>query len=335
MAAPQESRSRGLTLVEDGVGAAISAVEEPEQAGLTSTENAADILPSPERRLRLTKVITISGPSFSGKDSVVRILAERHGWKVYDGTEDGFQRRREGSGEAIGRPRQEHISFDEGQARRFRELNSGDEMWIHQTRLGGIILAAEIDRRNTQLTSQENKMRDGSVPTEKIEQIPAVSILLWTSAKVRQNRAVQHAREKARRDGTPIPTRAHVLAEMKRKELNETKSWRKKYGSVRIGRNPYSRDLRRRNNNAVYNRYIVTDDLTVEQVADRVEEMALQTGAAEIIQEPQTPIEMQPNTEVVLADESLEAGEPIPYGASQTDTPFVDIPKSRPTLKPA
>lgn len=240
--------------------------------------------PNPERpRLKLIKVITISGPSFSGKDNVVDILKKRHGWEDYDGEEDGFQRRGTNSGEPIDRARQEHIDFDKKQAQRFADLRPGDEMWIHQTRLGGIILAAEIDRRNEELGKQEWDSQFGNLPTDRIDQIPAVSILLWTSKRVRLKRAVNHARDLAKAKSEPIPKKEQVVHEMRLKELDDTKSWRKRYGTISIGDNPYSRRLQRKNGRPVYKRSIITDNLTLEQVADRVEEMALQLGAAEII----------------------------------------------------
>jgi len=334
MAVPQEElRNRGLALVNDGVGAAISVVEEPEQAAFPTIENAADTLRSPERRLKLTKIAIISGPSNSGKDAVVKLLAERHGWRIYDGTEDGFERRGTGAGGTIQREREKHLSFDARQAQMFAEAKPGDEMWIHQTRLGGIIKAAQVDIRNRDLGKQNWKMQGIDVE-DPIQPIPAESILLWATKRVRQSRAVKQEQSLSEENRLPIPSRDSIIAELTRKEKNEVKGWAPRYKNIRIRPNPFSRHLKRRNGQPVYDKFVDTSKLTIEQTADRIEELLLQTGAAEIIQEPQIIVEMQPNKEFDLNDQGH--GEPMTYGGtSLSQAPIMDIPKPKPTLEPA
>lgn len=291
---------------------------EQEQASIPEAFQA-ESLPSPEKlRLKLKKVAVISGPSFSGKDSVVQILADRHGWSTYDGTIDDFKRRGKGPGTPIERERRAHIEFDNKQAKRFAELKPNDGMWIHQTRLGGIILASEIDKRNAELGRQNWKIQDGEMPENPVKPIPAVAILLWTSAKVREERAVEHERKLAREEGRPEPTRKHILADMRRKQLDDTRSWRRRFGSINFGSNPFSRYLKRKNDQPVYNRFVITDHKTVEEIADNIEKLLIQLGAAEYISpapqndgadaETEVSITLEPNTEIDL---SRSNGEPI------------------------
>jgi hypothetical protein len=297
-------------------GLGIDAAVVAEKRDLTALPSLAhESLHSPERpRLRLLKVAVISGPSFSGKDSVMKILAERHGWHIYDGTEDGFSRRGDEAGTPIERPIEAHVSFDETQAEKFAKLRPGDEKWVHQTRLGGIILASEVDKRNEALGKQNWDMQQGEMPENPIEPIPAVSILLWTSKRVRLSRAVRHARELAKKEGKPIPKRESVIDEIRKKEADDTRSWRKRFGSIKFDNNPFSRRLARKNGQPVYNRFVITDNLTVEQVADRIENFLIQLGAADIIipgsDDDQSGVgttdQMDKVERVIFDDESIE-----------------------------
>ena len=65
-------------------------IEAPTEANASSVEKLA----SPERpRLKLKMSIALTGPESAGKGEVLRILEERHGWKVFDGSEIGFERK--------------------------------------------------------------------------------------------------------------------------------------------------------------------------------------------------------------------------------------------------
>src|SRR3989344_6624542 len=101
-----------------------------------------DKLRSPERpRRKLVKTIVISGPSYSGKDTLAAVLGEKYGVKVEDGKEQ-FERRIGVETGHMKRNPQLHRRFDLFQASVFQKLTH-EMAGIWQTRLGGIILAEE------------------------------------------------------------------------------------------------------------------------------------------------------------------------------------------------
>lgn len=292
--------------------AGLSAVFEVLQLNsAAASEITTESLPSPERpKLKLVRTAVISGPSYAGKDALVDILRARHGWPVFDGSEVKFERRGTNSITSIQRKRRDHIGFDRYQAKRFADLKPGDEMWLHQTRLGGIILAAERDRRSEKLVAQSWQMQTEDNP-EPLGPIPARSILLWATKEVRENRAVNHANTLADKEGKPRPTRAQVIADLERKQKSEVDSWAPHYRTINIRPNPFSRHLRRKMGAPVYDRFINTSELTIEQVADEVEKVLKSLGAVEVIDPSNNPAEGN------LAELPVVTGEPMTYGSTQ------------------
>lgn len=246
--------------------------------------------------LDLVKTIIIAGPSHSGKDRLMHILHEKYGWPLYDGTEDGFVRR--GESDEIGykeRDADSHKSFDEHQAEIFSGLDKPEAvMKIHQTRLGGIILAEERDKRAAQIEAITTRnlwlVQQGKNPLPVPQEIPAVSVLLWARKDVRETRAYRSAKrlwkeqvQKAMLEGglAPTrPTRPEILARMNEKEARNVADWEPLHKYVEVGKNPFSRTLSRENGGPVYDRFIDTSEMTPEEVAEELVKVAFSTDAA-------------------------------------------------------
>ena len=289
-------------------------IEEAHEANVSPVEN----LPNPERpRLRLTKTIALTGPESSGKGEVLRILQERHGWKVFDGTQIGFKRK--GSGPEKGhikRSKKQHKAMDRRQARIFKNLKLESEHLIVEAKLAGIIKAEQEDIIDNQIDRiselnrpriQEGREEEDLIKTP--DPIPAVTILLWATQEVRVKRAYEDANAKyvahlekyleqsqLIMDGVNIPedelvpdppdhppTKEGIEKLMKERQYQDTVDWESNHPNyVKKGENPYSRYLKRpKNRGLVYDRWIDTSNLTPEEVADKFEKFALKMGAAE------------------------------------------------------
>lgn len=316
-----------------------------EKRGITDVaEKAIETPPIPEKpKIRLLKTVAIAGASNTGKDDVVGILKSRHGLPVFDGSSSKFQRRGKSSAQDhIKRARKEHRRFDYEQGVNFDNLSEDSEQKLHQTRLGGIILAERKDKRSRLIgkTIRRNEwLAQQRKPLEAIPQeIPAISIVLFARKEVRVQRAYNHRmaeyEDQQRRilsgekiaDDEPIlqkPTLDSIASDIDDRERKDVLDWAPGHRDyIREGEDPFRRTLKRPNGGPVYDFFIDTSDLTQEEVADRIEEIMLSSGAAEVINPNDhndgsgVGIEisgvMQPNTEVNLNTESGYMGEPIP-----------------------
>jgi hypothetical protein len=246
-------------------------------------------------KLDLVKTIIISGPASSGKDSLERILRERYGWPVFESEDYNFERRGENKDQGpLEKDPSQHEDFDAKQARLFRNLKPEGVQKIHQTRLGGIILAQERDNRGREIGKKirknEWRAQNGKPPLPIPPQIPAISVLLWARKDVRIERAFQSQvnqwtvdAQQALAQGKaipPKPEKGKIQADMEEKEATDVLIWAPIHKYVKAGENPFSRYLTRENGGPVYDRWIDTSDLTPEEVADKFVAIALGTGAA-------------------------------------------------------
>jgi len=247
----------------------------------------AEITPETENFI-LRKILVISGPSYTGKDIVAEILHDKHGWPIEDGREM-FERR---TGVETGHMRRDpslHRRFDGLQAKFFRRATP-DHACIWQTRLGGIILAEERDRRAKDIQKvQWANQRGADIP--KLGVIPAVSVLLWARKDVRVERAYQVALRKWELDITdqpegselPIkPTKTDIESRLDARAKGDVLDWmplHPKY--LKHKRDPFDRKLSRENGGPVYDIFIDTSDLTPEQVAEAIVRESMSLGAIE------------------------------------------------------
>lgn len=278
---------------------------------MPSAEREIDQTVNPERLgLKLVKVLVISGPSYSGKDMLADELSRRHGWPVEDG-KGRFERR---TGIETGHMRRSldiHRRFDGFQAKFFRTATPSDAV-IWQTRLGGIILAEERDRRARKI--RENlwaKQRGEDRP--ELGMIPAVSVLLWARKDVRTERAYKDALLRWEQETAYLPegaekpakpTKAEFEIRIDKRAEGDIENWaplHPKY--VRRGEDPFSRKLKRQHGGPVYDVFIDTSDMTLEEVTDAVELEIVKFGAIEF-----------PNQEELIFDSESTGqhlGEPI------------------------
>lgn len=277
----------------------------------------------PEReKLDLVQTMVIAGPSNAGKTELIRILQERYGWPVFDGSNSGFQRR--GEKTTLGplkKSREKHEEFDAKQALNFRKLKPEDMHTLHQTRLGGIILAEEKDRRGKEIREirLENQWRaqKNKNPRTVPGQIPAISVLLWAKKDVRINRAYESKyrewevdAEQATAEGKPLPpkpAKADIVSQMDRKEASDVMIWSRIHRRyVKRGGNPFSRTLARENGGPVYDRWIDTTNLNPEQVADEFVKIGLATSAVRF----HVTDRFDQENKNIPTDESIEGRDP-------------------------
>jgi hypothetical protein len=302
-----------------------------EEPTIESPTTILETVVIPEKpRYGLRKTAAFAGPAGVGKDAVVNLLKERHGWHVEDGSSYGFKRRRDSSEMGkLGHTQAEHREFDGAQAQYFRQLTAESPKSILQTRLSGIILAEERDKRAVEIIKNRIK-RQKTDDIAKIESIPAVSILLTATKPTRVARLFPQAHdawmnqqerlgrgESLREDEKLIekePTLASVERDMDAKEREVTDlEWapiHKEY--VKVGGNPFNPALERTNRDRIYDIVIPTDGLTIEEVADLVERRLLSRGVIFAIDEDPDPEPNEPEQEPSIMPTEAEMGEPIP-----------------------
>lgn len=247
---------------------------------------------SPERlRRKLVKTIVISGPSYSGKDTLAAALSERYGARIEDGKEQ-FERRTGVETGHMKKNPQLHRRFDLFQASVFQKLTS-EMARIWQTRLGGVILAEERDRRlrerRRRLVEIAWDMQQGKTPKSPLNDIPAVSVLVIADIETRITRASQAAIEDAKTTGKPVPTRDEIAARMNNRASGDIQDWAPLHPRyIKPGRDPFDRKLKRKNGAPVYDVVIDTSNMTVEEEVLFLEQELEKFGAFEsVIREPQ------------------------------------------------
>lgn len=230
---------------------------------------SSDVLVSSESlKKRLVKTIVISGPSYSGKDTLAAVLGEKYGVKVEDGKEQ-FERRTGVETGHMKRKPEVHRRFDLFQSKIFRKL-TGDMAGIWQTRLGGVILAEERDNRLRQRRKRivENQwaMQRGEAPLPSLADIPAVSVLVIANDETR----LQRAYIAALRDSTESGNAPHTVVEIKRRmderaqgDVTDWAPLHPKY--VKSGQDPFDRNLKRQNGAPIYDIVINTSEMSVEE----------------------------------------------------------------------
>jgi hypothetical protein len=303
-----------------------------------------DKLPSPERpRLRLIKTVALPGPSNSGKDALARILHERHGWPVYDGTSTGFKRRKNSPDQGpIKRSHDAHKEFDKKQGRAFDKLSVNDIHQLHQTRLSGIILAERRDERSREIgraiRRNEWLRQQGRNPIPLPADIPAISVLLWARKEVRVERAFEQALAKWQEQQAriaagevvekhkvlPKPTKSAIEDHIEFRDRQDVLDWaplHPKY--IKPGDNPFNRMLKRPNGGPVYDAFLDNSELTLEETADAFEDILISFGAAEAIEDPE-PRNQEPNRHPYDGEPMAYGGEHISVaGNLEPDVPLV------------
>jgi hypothetical protein len=308
-----------------------------------------DKLASPERpRLRLLKTVALPGPSNSGKDALARLLHERHGWPVYDGTSSGFKRRKNNPDQGhIKRSKDAHKEFDKKQGRAFDKLSADDTHQLHQTRLSGIILAERRDERSREIGRAIRKnewlRQQGRPPHPLPSEIPAMSVLLWARKEVRIERAFEQALAKWQEQQAriaagevvekhkvlPKPTKSAIEDHIEFRDRQDVLDWaplHPKY--IKPGDNPFNRMLKRPNGGPVYDAFLDNSELTLEETADAFEDILISFGAAEPITDPE-PRNQEPIKHPHDGEPFAYGGEQIPAaGVLKPDVPFI------PTFQP-
>lgn len=278
----------------------------------TNIDNArgrADLEATPERENPiLRKIIVISGPSYSGKDILAEKLHERYNWPVEDG-KGRFQRRTGIETGHMQRDIELHKKFDRFQARFFRKAKSQNAV-VWQTRLGGIILAEERDRRARAILEFQKARQRGKTVREP-GMIPAVSVLLWARKEVRVDRAYAVAMKEWERvtsgmtEGSELlikPTKAEIEQRIDQRAKGDVGDWIPLHPDfVQEGKDPFDRRLTRQNGGLVYDYIIDTSDRNPDEVADELLRIAEDDGAIEY-----------PVQEETIFDSEKIMGEPLP-----------------------
>ncbi len=266
---------------------------------------------NPERlKLRLVKLLVISGPSHAGKDAATDELKRRHDWPVEDG-KGRFGRKTGLETGHMQRSPETHRRFDGFQAKTFRTATPDDAM-IWQTRLGGIILAKERDRRAKKIKENLWAIQRGENRPD-IEPIPAVSVLLWARKEVRIERAFNAAILAWEEEVAKLPewgeiparpTKTDIKTRLEEREEGDIRDWaplHKDY--IELGKDPFSRTLQRKNGVPVYDVFIDTSDMSIVEVADAIEREVGKFGAY------QSSFEIQGTTQ--SQSYSISSGEPM------------------------
>jgi cytidylate kinase len=244
---------------------------------------------TPEREsLNLVKILVISGRSHTGKDITAEILHDNYGWPVEDG-KSIFERRTGVETGHILRDPLIHKRFDRFQAKFFRTATPADAT-IWQTRLGGIILAEERDRRAKEIQKvQWAKQLGAEVHVPGL--IPAVSVLIWARKEVRIDRAYGYAiKNWEEQMANPIegselpekPTKSEIESKLDQRSRGDILDWMSLHPKyLRNGRDPFDRKLSRENGGPVYDIFIDTSDKTPEEVVAYLVNEAKKLGAVE------------------------------------------------------
>ncbi len=275
----------------------MTAIEHDASRDITSvSQSEAELATNPERdRLSLAKTVMISGPSWAGKGLLVEALHERHGWTVYNGKEE-FMRRGGGSESSSLRNKLfKQKNFDADQLVKVQGLTV-DETMLYETRLAAHILAEARDVIDQQIHARRRRRQSSEMrePTR----IPAISLLLWAEAEVRYERAYQAALSEWQnqqerlnngeglREGEIIlfkePNRGAVADSVRNRQEKDVLDWsrlKQHRDYIKVGRNPFSRTSVRPNGLLVFDWWIDTSDLTLDQVADRFEDEGPSYGA--------------------------------------------------------
>lgn len=253
---------------------------------------ASEGLTSPEKpRIKLVKWVIVSGDSYTGKDTLANELKARHGF-IVDNGRDQFERRTGVETGHMIREQIKHIRFDGYQAKRFRKSTPGDAR-IWQTRVGGVILAEERDRRlrerRKRIVDINWAMQKGEIPLPPIEDIPAVSVLIVADRDKRIDRAHQAAVIDAKSESKPIPTREKIEVLMDERSKGDVGDWAPLHSRyIRVGDDPFRRDLRRPNGSPVYDIVIDTTKRNIQEAADYFEQELERFSVLEtIVDEPQ------------------------------------------------
>ena len=245
-------------------------------------------LQSPEiPRRRMKKFVVIAGPTYAGKSRLKKLIEERGGYYVENGIET-FERRTGIETGHMNKSPESHRRFDGMQAKAFRkttveELRNEETVGWWETRLGAIITAEEMDKRDRQITKRDIEIararKTDQEPPEPIEQIPVVTVLITADLKTRVERAYKEARDQAMERGEPIPTKSNIKRLVLERERANVADWEPNHPPyyIKKGKSPYHRNLIRPNGKPVYmividNSKHISVEETYKKLMKRLEE---------------------------------------------------------------